>query len=118
MIAAVGIAVAVPPPVGMAPIAPPNGGLAIDGDLLANTPAGNIGDWIANTNLAPGAGQGVLLPNGTPIDPSRTFHFIDPYNDSSNDRIFSGGARRCIHEAEDLVPQCSLAGFAKGGEMG
>jgi hypothetical protein len=93
LIATLQLAVAATPPTGVAPVAPPAGGFGIDGDLIANTPFANVGDWIANTNAAPGTGQGVLLPNGTPIDSTRTFHIVDPYNDSSNDRIFSGGAK-------------------------
>jgi hypothetical protein len=90
---AVHIALAVPPPPGIAPVNPPPGGFGIDGDLLANNPVAGVGDWMLNTNAAPGSGLGVLKPDGSPIDPTRTFHFIDPYNDSSNDRIFSGGAK-------------------------
>ena len=76
---------------GPRPVEPPAGGFAIDGNLLANTPTANLGDWLVNTNLAPGTGRGVLDANGVPLDPTRTFHFIDPYNDASNDRIFTGG---------------------------
>jgi hypothetical protein len=82
---------AVPPPAGVAPVEPPPGGFEIDGNLLANSPTANISDWVANTNLAPGIGRGVLGANGVPLDAMRTFHFIDPYNDTSNDRIFTGG---------------------------
>ena len=67
------------------------GGFDIDGNLLANTPTANIGDWVSNTNLAPGTGGGVLSITGVPLDPTRTFHFVDPYNDTGNDRIFAGG---------------------------
>jgi len=84
-------ALAVPPPAGVAPVAPPPNGFDIDGNLLANTPSANIGDWVANTNLAPGTGGGVLNLAGSPIDTNRTFHIVDPYNDTSNDRIFAGG---------------------------
>jgi len=82
---------AVPPPAGIAPVAPPPNGFDIDGNLLANTPTVNIGDWVANTNLAPGSGGGVLSISGVPIDTNRTLHIVDPYNDTSNDRIFAGG---------------------------
>jgi hypothetical protein len=87
------IALAVPPPAGVAPVGPPPGGFSIEGDLLANTPVVDIGDWILNTNLANGTGLGVITLNGAAIDGSRSFRFVDPYNDSSNDRIFSGGAK-------------------------
>jgi len=84
-------ALAVPPPSGIAPIAPPAGGFSIDGDLFANTPVTGVSDWLMDTNVATGPGEGVLDLNGIPLDVTRTFHFIDPYNDSSNDRIFTGG---------------------------
>jgi hypothetical protein len=84
-------ALAVPPPGGVAPIEPPTGGFGIDGNLLANSPTANIGDWLLNTNAVPGVGRSVLDAIGAPLDSTRTFHFIDPYNDTSNDRIFTGG---------------------------
>src|SRR5262245_6713000 len=64
-------AFATPPPSGVAPVIAPAGGFAIDGDLVANTPAANIGDWLASTN---GTGGGVLTAAGVPLDPTRTFH--------------------------------------------
>ncbi len=70
---------------GLAPVSPPAGGFAIDGDLLANTPDGT-GDWVSNS--APGGF--VLYTNGTPVDSTTTFHFIDPY-DSKSDNNFAGG---------------------------
>src|SRR6266478_7579457 len=79
-----------PPPPGVAPITVPAGGFAIDGDLLANTPGANVGDWIVSTNL--GTGGGVLNQAGVPLNPATTFHFIDPYN-SSSDLTFSGGLK-------------------------
>ena len=87
------IVLAVPPPTGIAPVSPPPGGFGIDGELFANTPAANVGDWVADANVATGSGLGVLKSDGSPIDGIRTFHFTDPYNDTSNDRIFSGGAK-------------------------
>jgi len=86
-------ATAVPPPTGIAPVGPPPGGFSIDGDLLANTPVIHVGDWILDPDMAAGSGQGVLNPGGLPLDPSHTFHFVDPYNDTANDRIFGGGAK-------------------------
>ena len=78
-----------PPPGGVAPIGPPPGGFAIDGDLLANTPAPNVGDWISMTNLWSGTSGGVLNATGVPLNGSITFHFIDPYG--SDDSVFKGG---------------------------
>src|SRR5215467_1046863 len=82
-------AFATPPPGGVAPVIYPAGGFAIDGDLMANTPTANIGDWLASTN---GTGGGVLSAAGVPLDPTRTFHFIDPYS-SGSDLIFGGGLK-------------------------
>src|SRR5947207_2877479 len=47
---------ATPPPAGVAPVMVPAGGFAIDGDLIANAPAANVGDWLVMTNVAAGAG--------------------------------------------------------------
>src|SRR6266478_1444580 len=79
-----------PPPPGVAPVTVPAGGFAIDGDLLANTPAANVGDWVVSTNL--GTGGGVLNQAGVPLNPATTYHIIDPYN-SSSDLTFSGGLK-------------------------
>ncbi|MEO5802322.1 MAG: hypothetical protein ABIR24_02240 [Verrucomicrobiota bacterium] len=85
-------AVATPPPAGLVPITPPFGGFHIDGDLFANTPLLDVGDWVTNTNGVPGSGLSVLGPTGVPLDPIRTFHFGDAYNDTG-DNIFNGGAK-------------------------
>src|SRR5438105_738071 len=82
-------AFATPPPAGIAPVISPAGGFAIDGDLLANTPGANTGDWLATTN---GTGGGVLSAAGVPLDPPTTFHFIDAFN-SSSDNVFAGGLK-------------------------
>ena len=51
------------PPAGIAPVDPPFGGFAIDGNLCANTPGTNSGDWCVTTNF-PGSGGGVLNAAG------------------------------------------------------
>jgi hypothetical protein len=85
-------AVAAPLPGGRAPITPPAGGFGIDGDLLANSPLAGSGDWTVNTNIAPGSGLSVLNAAGAPLDPLRSFHFIDAFNDTA-DQIFGGGEK-------------------------
>ena len=87
-------AVAAPPPGGVAPIGTPEGGFAIDGNLLANTPTPGLGDWILQTNF-PGTGSGVLSAdtNGAALNPQTTFHVRDAYNDSKSDLAFSGGQK-------------------------
>src|ERR1043166_7060303 len=77
---------AVPPPTGVAPVLVPSGGFGIDGNLRANTPTLNIGDWLPGTN---GSG-GVLDASGVPLNSATTFHFVDLYN-STSDNTFSGG---------------------------
>src|SRR5206468_10587966 len=64
------------------------GGFAIEGDLFANSPAANVGDWITNSVT----GGGVLTQAGVPLNASTTFHFIDQY-DGDNDVIFGGGLK-------------------------
>src|SRR5688572_30045507 len=77
-------AVATPLPGGLAPVMPPAGSFGIDGDLLANSPIAGVGDWTSNTNIAPGSGLGVLSAAGAPLDPVRTFHFVDGYNNTAD----------------------------------
>src|SRR5436309_1197734 len=78
------------PPAGIAPVAPPAGGFAIDGNLCANMPDANSGDWCAITNY-PGAGGCVLNVAGVPLNSLTTFHFVDAYN--GNDNVFAGGQK-------------------------
>ena len=80
---------AVPPPLGVAPVVAPAGGLAIDGNLLANTPTADAGDWLSGSG---GTGGALLDANGTPLNPATTFHFVDPY-DADNDETFIGGLK-------------------------
>jgi hypothetical protein len=75
---------------GTAPISPPTGGFGIDGNLQANTPTNNIGDWLTNSASA-GTGGNVLLTNGVPIDTNITYHVVDPYNANGVDNGFNGG---------------------------
>ena len=78
-------ALAVPPRTGIAPVLIPAGGFRIDGDLMADAIAG---DWIGTTNPA----AGVLSPAGVPLNPATTFHFVDPFNTTS-DNTFVGGLK-------------------------
>src|SRR6266540_4213624 len=75
------------PPAGVAPVNSPTGGFGIEGDLFANMPAANVGDWITNSLT----GGGVLTRSGAPINASTTFHFIDQYD--GNDLMFGGGLK-------------------------
>jgi hypothetical protein len=79
---------AVPPPSGIAPVISPTGGFAIDGNLMANSPVTNVGDWLLSTNA--GTGGAVLDATGAPLNATTTFHFKDSYN-STADNTFSGG---------------------------
>ena len=83
------------PPKGIAPVNPPTGGFAIEGDLLSNTPtspspfAANQGDWYFGVG---GSGGNVLNNNatGTPVDSTTTFHLIDAFSSGTDDN-FAGG---------------------------
>jgi hypothetical protein len=75
---------------GIAPVISVNGGFAIDGDLFANTPRTNVGDWMISPSN-PGSGGALLDAAGVPLDPIQTFHYVDPYN--GNDPVFSGGSK-------------------------
>ncbi len=68
-----------------APVNPPSGGFAIDGNLKANTTAG---DWVAGS----GSGGFVLTNLGVPLDPTKTYNLLDRYN-SSLDLIFTVGSK-------------------------
>src|SRR6185503_17494079 len=76
------------PPTGTAPVTPPAGGFAIDGNLLANSPTNGIGDWLSNT----GSGGFVLFTNGATVNTNNTFHIVDLF-ESGSDNIFSGGLK-------------------------
>src|SRR5882672_5377499 len=78
-------ALAVPPPTGIAPVLIPAGGFRIEGDLMADAIAG---DWVGTTNPA----AGVLNAAGVPLNPATTFHFVDPFNTTS-DNTFVGGLK-------------------------
>src|SRR5207302_489270 len=93
------------PPKGVAPVSPPTGGFAIEGDLLSNTPtscvllptptpspcpfAPNQGDWYAGPG---GSGGNVLNSDttGTPVDSTTTFHLVDAFSSATDDN-FAGG---------------------------
>src|SRR6266496_5468848 len=68
-------ALAAPPPAGVAPVTTPSGGFSIDGDLFANMPGADVGDWVTNS----ASGGGVLTAAGVSLNASTTFHFIDSY---------------------------------------
>ncbi len=59
----------------------PNGGFGIDGDAYCNTPTPNIGDWFVCTSPSPhpGTGGGLFNPDGSIIDPTRTFFLQDDW---------------------------------------
>src|SRR5262245_2082629 len=78
---------AAPPPAGVAPVVSPAGGFGIEGDLFANLPGANVGDWITNS----ATGGGVLTAAGVPLNATTTFHFTDPFDTS--DIIFAGGLK-------------------------
>src|SRR5207249_2975796 len=67
---------AAPPPAGVAPLVTPAGGFGIEGDLFANMPDANVGDWVTNS----ATGGGVLTRAGVPLNALTTLHFTDEYN--------------------------------------
>ena len=73
---------------GTAPVIPPTGKFAIDGNLRANTPVAGIGDWLP----AAGAGGAVLNATGGAVNGATTFHTTDSY--TSGDNVFSGGQKK------------------------
>src|SRR5437764_1196250 len=72
----------------IAPVYPPDGGFHIDGNLRANTPTANIGDWLTG---AGGTGGFVMDDAGLPLDTASTFHLVDAWN--GGDDVFSSGRR-------------------------
>src|SRR5580765_248860 len=85
-------AAAAPPPAGLAPVATPAGGFAIDGDVIGNTPA-DTGDWIVCPPPPAGIGGAVLDKNGVPLNPLTTIHVNDPYGNMGTDLVFTGGLK-------------------------
>jgi hypothetical protein len=71
----------------VAPVYPPQGGFHIEGDLRANTPITNAGDWISGPS---GSGGYVLNSAGVPLDTATTIHIVDPWNFSGDDVFISG----------------------------
>src|SRR5262249_17254733 len=61
-----------PPPAGTPLTGTPAGGFAMDGDLQANA---NTGDWLPGS----GSGGAVLAADGTPVNPTTTFHLVDGF---------------------------------------
>ncbi|TDE41489.1 hypothetical protein E0I26_16350, partial [Flavobacterium rhamnosiphilum] len=72
-----------------APVIFPYNGFGIDGDLKANIPTSNIGDWIPGTG---GSGEHVFNLNGTAINTATTYRFLDLF-DTTSDNIFTGGGK-------------------------
>jgi hypothetical protein len=72
----------------VAPVYPPQGGFHIEGDLRANTPTANVGDWLMGPG---GTGGYVMSDNGMPLDTATTIHVVDLWN-SSNDDLIIGQA--------------------------
>ena len=73
----------------IAPVNPPTGGFHIDGNLRANIPTANVGDWLFGVG---GTGGFVLNNNGTPVDAAHTGRRIDLFN-STSDSIFTQGSK-------------------------
>lgn len=83
-----------PPPSGVAPVNLPAGGFGIDGNLIPNTPAADVGDWLLCPEAGlPGTGGAVLDKAGLLLNATTTFHFIDGYGNVGTDLIFSGGLK-------------------------
>jgi len=81
---------------GVVPVTIPDGGCAIDGNLLARTPSTppfspDHGDFLANEN-ASGTGGSVFSFMGIPIDSSTAFHINDGY-DAADLCIFTEGSK-------------------------
>ncbi|MFC5191432.1 hypothetical protein ACFPIK_06605, partial [Algoriphagus aquatilis] len=72
------------------PVIIPIGGIEMDGNLIANSPA-NTGDWFPG---GIGSGGSVFNINGIAIDPAISFRFQDGFkNGPISDRIFSQGTK-------------------------
>ncbi len=81
---------------GVVPVTIPDGGCAIDGNLLARTPSTppfspDHGDFLANEN-ANGTGGNVFSFMGIPLDSNTAFHVIDGY-DAADLGIFTQGSK-------------------------
>jgi hypothetical protein len=75
----------------VAPVTSPIGGFGIEGDLLANLPAPNVGDWIFSTNASiPGSGGGFWIrPACHSMLRPRSISLIR--TNAGTDFVFTGG---------------------------
>jgi hypothetical protein len=80
------------PTPGTAPVNPPAGGFGIDGDLQANYPTADIGDWLPTPTGFSGSGGFVINNNGTSVNGTTTFHLTDVFG-SNGDNNFTGGRK-------------------------
>lgn len=81
---------------GLVPVLVPQGGMAIDGNLLARTPdaspfTADMGDFLPNENAA-GTGGSVFDASGMPLDTLTAFHILDGF-DSADGSIFTEGSK-------------------------
>lgn len=81
---------------GVVPVYYPDGGFAIDGNLLCRTPTSlpfsdDDGDFLPNDN-ASGSGGYVFTLAGLPIDSATSFHVVDGF-DAADAEIFTGGSK-------------------------
>jgi hypothetical protein len=78
----------------IAPINPPTSGFHIDGNLRANTPTINIGDWLTGPGGSGSSSGGFVMSDaGVPVNAATTQLLPkDAYNTTA-DIIFSGGSK-------------------------
>jgi len=67
----------------------PSGGFHLDGNVNANNPSQNIGDWFKGNNA--GTGGFLLLDNGNPVDQNTTRFVLDATG--NGDESFKGGEK-------------------------
>ena len=81
---------------GVVPVYYPEGGFAIDGNLLSRIPdispfSADDGDFLPNENAA-GTGGYVFMADGTPLDTAIAFHILDGF-DAADGEIFTDGSK-------------------------
>jgi hypothetical protein len=78
------------PSPGTAPVSPPTGGFALDGNLEANITTINIGDWIPGPAGTMGTGGSVMDRAGVSLNNTTTFHLTDLFSSGMDDNFSSG----------------------------
>lgn len=75
---------------GVAPVDPPSGGFAVDGNLLSNTPTAGVGDWFQGPAGSGGHVFNIVNGVAVPLDPENSFYRMDLTGNANLDGFTQG----------------------------